>query len=407
MLLGAVWLLCDLVACSPVSSVEDGPTIGVILDYTGTEVAGFNEEQALLVAARLMAEARIGAAPFRFVYRNARGNPEDARRAARELVEQGVDVVLGPSTDQVVPAVREVLDEADIVLVSPNPTIGDSATRDRPWFRLSPGNLTGSTTPALIGEHMAAQFFARGSRRALIVTDDDTYNLELVEGFIQSLTSRGGQVIKTLKAGDKVAQQTVTLLERKDADAVLVAASVLQAANLIWDVYSTIGQPPQWLLTPRLKSTLLLINTPVGALEGAYGVSLRIPARVCDDALEADCFSGAMQEAWGTEAFESAYFMYDAAAVVLIALERVWKESSGVVAQADLREAIFKTTERGGVRIGWNEFSTAVAAGGNVQYSGVTGSIVLTPSGLRIGGETVGFEVANHEFINVTKQTAD
>lgn len=400
---GVISLMLLVVGCSPASADEQGPTVGVILDYTGTEAAGFSDEQALLLAADLMADARPGAAPFRFVYRDARGNPEHARRAALQLVEEGVDVVIGPSTDQVVPMVREALDEAGIVLVSPNPTISDDATDEHPWFRLSPGNFTGSTSPALIGEHMAREFASRGAERALIISDNDVYNVELVRGFKAGLANHGGRVAKQLTANGSKASQTIAALKHDQADTVVVALSILHAAQLIWNVSSSTQEPVRWLLTPRLKSPLLLANTPTGALERAFGVSLRIPQRAsgCNDALAQECFSEVMRGAWGADAFESAYFMYDAAALALIALDKVWRENDGVIEHAALSEAIFATAERGGVRVGWNDFATAVEAsraGDDVQYAGATGSIVFTRSGSRVGGDTVVFEVNNHAF---------
>src|SRR6187549_2461690 len=176
-LAGALGTLLGLTGCSPAPEEEYSASVGVLLDYTGTEASGFNEERAFLMASHLMADARKGELPFRVVYRDARDNPEDARSAALELAAEGVDVVIGPSTDRLAPIVGEVLDEAEIVLVSPNPTIGDIGTAEAPWFRMSPGNVTGSTTPSLLGEHMAREFVSRGAQRVLIATDEDVYDV--------------------------------------------------------------------------------------------------------------------------------------------------------------------------------------------------------------------------------------
>jgi len=386
---------------------EYGPTVGVILDYTGTDASGFNEEQAFLLAVDQIQEARAGDPPFRLVFRDSRDNPDDARRAASELAEAGADVVIGPSTDRLVPMVKEVLDETDIVLVSPNPTIGGPEADERPWFRMSPGNLTGSTTPALIGEHMAAEFTNRGNRRALIISDSDVYDVDLISGFRAALASRGGEVVEELSGDEAQSQRLVAALNQSQVDAVVLALHLLPAAHLIADASVSTPTKPKWLLTPRLKSDVLIANTPLGALEDAFGISLRIPGRAsaCDAAGPDACFTDAFHRAWGAEPFENAYFMYDAAAVSLIACDKVWRENFGAIDRSQLRETIFATAERGGVRIGWNDFSTAIESarsGGHVQYSGVTGAIVFTPSGVRVGGETVVFEVNDNAFVDVT-----
>jgi ABC-type branched-subunit amino acid transport system substrate-binding protein len=341
------------------------------------------------------------------VFKDTRDNPDDARRAASELAEAGVDVVIGPSTDRLVPMVKEVLDETDVVLVSPNPTIGGTEADERPWFRLSPGNLTGSTTPALLGEHMAAEFASRGNRRALIVRDDDVYDVDLTSGFKAALASRGGELVRELSGAAAQSDQLLAALKASPVDAVVLALHLLPAAHLIADASVSAASRPTWLLTPRLKSDVLIANTPLGALEGAFGVSLRIPGRAaaCEAGLPDACFTAAFQRAWGAEPFENAYFMYDAAAVALLASDKVWRDNAGVVARSRLWDAIFATAGRGGVRVGWNDFPLAVEsarAGGQVQYSGVTGAIVFTQSGVRVGGETVVFEVNDNAFVDVT-----
>jgi ABC-type branched-subunit amino acid transport system substrate-binding protein len=403
--LGCCQLGFALLGCSETSR-NYGPSVGVILDYTGTEANGFNEEQAFLLAADYMNGARSGDAPFRLLFKDARDNPDDARSAAQELVRDGVDIVIGPSTDRLVPTVKEVLDGTDVVLVSPNPTIGGLGTDERPWFRMSPGNLTGSTTPALIGEHMAAEFVNRGHRRALIVSDDDVYDVDLTQGFRSALVGRGGEVVQELSANDSQSQALAGALNQDSVDAVVVAAHLLPAAHLIAEAYLGAHTPPKWLLTPRLKSEVLSANTPFGSLDGAFGVSLRIRGRVsgCNAEFSEECFADAFERAWGGEPFENTYFMYDAAAIAFIAADRVWRENAGSIDRAQLREAIFATAERGGVLVGWNGLPRAVEAfraGGNVQYSGVTGAIVFTPSGVRVGGETVVFEVNDDVFVDM------
>jgi len=406
-LAGALGTLLSLTGCSPAPEEEYSASVGVLLDYTGTEASGFNEERAFLMASHLMADARQNELPFRVVYRDARDNPEDARSATLELAAEGVDLVIGPSTDRLAPIVGEVLGDTDIVLVSPNPTIGDIGTAEKPWFRMSPGNVTGSTTPSLLGEHLAREFVNREAQRVLIATDDDVYDIELVTGFKRALAARGGEVVAELSEGSGQSRKVVDALNQGEVDAVLVATSVVPAARLITDVYSSVRRTPQWMLTPRLKSEALMLNVPLGALDGAFGVSLRIPSRVsgCNDAPADDCFGKAMQKTWGEEAFENTHFMYDAAAVAFIAIDKVLRENDGTIDRAHLSKAIFATAERGGVLIGWNDFPLAVEKarnGGNVQYSGVTGPIVFTESGSRVGGNTIVFEVHDHTFVDLS-----
>ncbi|MBN1961784.1 MAG: amino acid ABC transporter substrate-binding protein [Deltaproteobacteria bacterium] len=399
------WLLITI-GCSS-DSTKNGPAIGVLIDYTGVAAAdGFNHERGILLAAKLMDEAQDGDHSFHFIFRDSQADPKIARRETLELINEGVVAVIGPSNDELVEAVAQPLFEADILLFSALATIGDHATIEKPWCRMSPGNIFGSTTPALIGENMANLLVDREQLHVLIVSDNNIYDFELVKGFKDKLLEKGGEIVNEFSIQTVAAQDIANTQANNNIDGVLLATNILPAAELISEVMAVSSVVPNWFFTPRLKSEVLFLNTPSGALEGATGLSLYIPylAQVCREDQPEKCFVKQFENAWGDKPFEETYFVYDTAAVLMIALEQALHTGDGNIDRATLTQNILNigNASRDGIQVEWNDFSVALSAiknGQNVLYSGLTGPIRFRNTGERLGGQTTVFTVKNNKFV--------
>jgi ABC-type branched-subunit amino acid transport system substrate-binding protein len=379
--------------------------VGVLLDYTGVAAStSFNAERGALLAARLMEQARPGKMPFRLRFKDGAGNPDQARAAAQQLADDGVVAVIGPGGDALVDAVSQPLDDAGVTLVSPRATTG-KLSGTAPWYRLSPGDVTGSSSAKLIGENLARALVDRGTLRVAIILDDDVYNRDLVQGFTGDFARYGGTVVTQLQVGASVALVAHDpAFQDHSIQGFIAALSVLAAAHIITEVAATSPSKPVWLLTPRLKSEVFLLNTPAEAVEGAWGLSLRIPFKeqVCQSNDDPQCFVARFKEAWGEEPFEDTYFVYDATALLLIALDKVVGEGSMSPDRGRVGGALVSVAAIGGAQVSWNELSSAVledAKGLPVQYSGLTGPIIFTPDGSRRGGATTVWSITGGEIV--------
>lgn len=386
---------------------DGGISIGVLLDYTGNAAAnGFNSERGVLLAQRFISSHREGEAPFKMLFRDARGSEETARQATQELIDEGVAAVIGPTGDELLHVVVPMLAEAEVLLFSPVATSTTGVNVAAPWFRMSPGNVDGSSSGRLIGENLAKELIQMNAKRVGIIREGGAYHGDVVNGFVEKFISLGGEVPHQFVVG-QVSHSTIArdpALNDASIDGFLLALDIPSASQLVTEVTAQVTKVPQWYLTPRLKSQVFLLNTPSGALEGAMGLSPRISYRnqVCEESLPDDCFVQQFSDVWNDEPLDDTYFMYDAAALLLVAMDRTLRQD-GELSMASLTSAIFDISAQGGVQFGWNSFATAIeqnASGGALQYAGLTGPILFSAGGARRGGNTIVWRVENGRIVD-------
>jgi len=402
--LGAALLACVTLAACSSPEPGDGVVVGVILDYNGSATAnGFLVERSALLAADLIGEQRKDQTPFQLSFQNARGSSDRAEQCAHELIDEGALAVLGPSTDGLVEAVGAPLREADVLLVSPTATTGlDSAETD-PWVRLSPGNSSGSSAATLFGENLAKSLLERGVHQVDVLVGDDLYDGEFASAFVRSFSTLGGAASSVPVPGSASVPAAAGAILRNEtgAEGYVLALELLVAAQVITEVAGVSPEPVQWFLTPPLKSDILIINTPPGALARAIGVSPRVAAArdACDPSRVEECFASAYRKRWDDDPPDEAYFMYDSSAVLLIALDRLMRTQTERPTRQQLMSEILAIATRGGVQVAWNDFAAAREAS-QVQYVGLTGPIILDPDGKRRSGNTILWHVEDEHIVN-------
>jgi ABC-type branched-subunit amino acid transport system substrate-binding protein len=192
-----------LIACGP---GEDGNavTVGVVLDYTGNASAtGFNLERGALLAEELVGQVRADEVPFRLRFRDARGTSEGARQASEALISGGAVAIIGAVGDELVGAVAAPVRAADLPFLSPTATTGTDATLQSPWFRMSPGNSSGSSAAGLMGESLAKTVNDRGIARVGIIGANDVYHRTLTDAFVATLQRVGSAAIIEIEVDEK------------------------------------------------------------------------------------------------------------------------------------------------------------------------------------------------------------
>jgi ABC-type branched-subunit amino acid transport system substrate-binding protein len=379
--------------------------VGVVLDYNGSLTAdGFLVERSALLAAELIGQERLDQLPFELSFQNARGRPDEAERCAHTLIAEGALAVLGPSTDGLVEALGAPLREADVLLVSPTATTGLESDSSNPWVRMSPGNSSGSSAATLFGESLAKSLLDRDVRQIDVLVDNDHYDGDFARAFIRTFSELGGAAssVPVPSASSVPAAAQAILRNETGAQGYVLALELLLAAKVITEVAVAQPQAVPWFLTSRLKSEQLLANTPPGALDLAIGVSPRIAAAHdgCDPARPRECFLQAYQERWDDSPSDEAYFMYDASAVLLIALDRLLRVQAERPTRQQVMSEILAIAARGGVQIGWNDFAAAHEGAGHVQYVGLTGPLILDPDGTRRSGNTISWHVEGERIVN-------
>ncbi len=382
---------CALVAlalgCTSAASSGPHVTLGVLLPYTGEASAlSANLEKGSLLAVEEMNRAGgVNGLPVEIVFGNTFSDSERAVDEARELVARGAVAVIGPGGDEGAEPVFHALQESGVPLLSPLASAEGRAlgTDSAPWFRMSP-------TTTVLGQNLAKVVNAEGVRRVAAVVADDVYHAELGAAFAAQFSPRYG----TVELLETVNEQAVhfealsaTLAAQLDAgvEGVMLALQPRVAARLATELQVRRGSrpPPRWFLTPRLKTDLLLINASPGVFDGAVGIA---PEVFRDARAE---FEQRFEEESGDKPFDPTFYVYDSTAVALLAMDRAL--AGGDTLPEGIPAAIRQVASFGGVLLNWDDFTQARVtnrARGELQFSGLTGPVLLNTDGSRQIGTT-------------------
>jgi hypothetical protein len=180
-------------------------------------------------------------------------------------------------------------------------------------------------------------------------------------------------------------------------DAVVLATSPRAGALFVNEYDALSDRTPRWFLSPLLKTDLLVQNVAPTAREGAQGVAPKIFDL-------SDVFPAAFAARWlGDQPLEGAYFYYDAVALVGFALEKAEGDPGEVPDFPELEAALIDAASTAGEARGWDEVESGlrrIREGADVNYSGLTGPILLDQCGSRRSGRTSRFTVENGRIVD-------
>jgi ABC-type branched-subunit amino acid transport system substrate-binding protein len=386
LLAGAASLAALSLGCASSDGSGAHVTVGVLLPYTGEASAlSANLEKGSLLAVEEMNRAGgVGGLPVEIVFGNTFSDAERTSEQARALVERGAVVVIGPGGDEGAEPAYHALAELGVPLLSPlsSASAEADATGELPWFRMAP-------TTRVLGENLAKLVGDSGAHEIGAIVANDIYHSQLGAAFLDRVRAYGSIEMQLNIDESSVNIQALaqTISERLDAglEGVMLAMHPRPAARLATELSALRGSRgmPQWFLTPRLKTALLLENASPGALRDAVGIAPEVFAGTRGE------FEEHFQARSGDLPFDPTFFVYDATAVALLAIDRALAQ--GETLPAGVPQAIEQVASFGGVLIRWSEFTQARAAnqnGSKLQYTGLTGPVILNDDGSRLIGTT-------------------
>lgn len=142
-------------------------TIGVLVDEAGSE-----SDQFVLAAARLAAQnAQAAGVTVAIVSKNTNGDGAGAAQGLQELLNEGIKIVVGPTSSGEAQGALPLANSAGALLVSPGSTAQSLAIAGDALYRLSPTNdVLSQTTVDLLEEE--------GFSALVTVNRDDLGNAE-------------------------------------------------------------------------------------------------------------------------------------------------------------------------------------------------------------------------------------
>lgn len=383
--------------CAPEAEPEeDAVRVGLLLPFTGTNSATSSnfERAAMFAAGRVNAAGGIHGKPLRIVAADTHSELARAERSVDELLENDIEVLIGPESADIAAAIAPTLAAHGVVFLSPLIGAANDQSVDcsSPWFRLAP-------SARKLGEALAKELDARGVETVAVLYAGDAYNEALRTAAAARFVTLGGSVALELEL-DPDAQgyaRAVRDVLEVEVDAILLATSPRTGALVVNEMDALSRRPPKWFLSPLLKTELLVQNVAPAALEGAIGVAPRIYDTT-------SAFPSSFSKRWdGDQPLEGAYFYYDAVGLLSFALQK-HEDVDGDVGAAGLVADIVDVAATRGEAYRWNELERGLERlrdGAEVNYTGLTGPMLLQECGSRQLGATTTWQVKSGRITDV------
>jgi ABC-type branched-subunit amino acid transport system substrate-binding protein len=384
-------LACLLVALAAAGCVEpaggppeDALKIGALLPFTGDIASeGANIERAILqVIDQVNQAGGIAGRPLWLVSRDTHSDLRRGFDAAQELMDDGVVAILGPQDEEMGKQLAPVVATRNVVVISGGvtspffSTVADNGF----WFRTCP-------TARELGAALAERMRVDGVHRVQIIYVGDLYGLGLNNILVNELIARNIQTLTSISFQPGVEPDfnrllTPVLESKPDAIALMSYAST--GAQIVQE-WSVRGGQARFYLAPALKADVFLDNAPPGVLEGAVGVAPALGQASVTGAFAAD-FAGRWS---GEQPLNAAYFYYDAAMVLVLAMARAAEESGGAPTGTAIRDQVGRVSTAPGEQLGWNDLEQALelaAQGMDLDYEGTTGAVDMDARGDLVDG---------------------
>lgn len=249
--------------CQPPEPIRIGFVGGTSGRVADLGIAG---RDAVLLAVDLRNRAGgVAGHKVELLIRDDEQKPEAARRAARELISQGVVAIVGPMTSAMAIAVVPIADEAKVLLVSPTATSDDLTGRDDHFFRVNASTLDNASRIARY--HMNQ----RATRRLAVAYDlrNKSYTESWLNSFRATYVQGGGEIVKVLGfegGGETALLQVAQDLLAAQADGVLIVANSVDTALLCQQIRKLDRRAP--IITSEWAATERLIELGGKAVEG-------------------------------------------------------------------------------------------------------------------------------------------
>lgn len=300
--------------CAPREPVRIGFLGGMSGRVADLGIAGRDAVQ--LALEQRNAAGGVGGRRVELLVRDDRQDAESARLAMRELIDGGSVVIIGPMTSSMATVVTPIATRAGVPIISPTVTSEALSGKDDQFFRVSTGTRLFATRSA---RH---QLRERGARRVAATYDLDNraFTEEWLERFRAAFIQGGGEMVAAVpfrSGGDLAHLDIARSLLAARPDSILIVANAMDSALLCQQLRKLDARIPialsSWGATERL------VELGGKAVEG---VTVEQTFDRASQAPRYQAFRRAHLERFGREPGFAGVYAYEAASVVLDALER-------------------------------------------------------------------------------------
>ena len=214
-------------------SIEEPIRIGFVAGTSGrvADLGLSGRDAVQLIVEQINGSGGITGRKIELHIKDDKQQPEVARQAVNELINEGVVAIIGPMTSDMAVAVTPLLNEARMLNVSPTVTTQQLSGLDDYFFRVS------STTREYATRSARYQIKSDNMRRIAAAYDlnNRSFTENWLDNFTKSFTADGGQIITAtgFKTDDnKTLLETARELLAPKPDGVLIIANSMDSALL-------------------------------------------------------------------------------------------------------------------------------------------------------------------------------
>ena len=289
--------------------------------------------------------ASDSAVKFTFLKQDDEGDGEKAINAYNDMMDKGMQVLVGPTTTGASIAVAAVTNTERTFMLTPSASSPDvTADKDNVFQVCFTDTNQGTGAADYIAENMA------GAKVAVIYRNDDAYSQGIRDAFVKEATDKGAfeVVYQGTFTNDTASDFSVQLAGAQNAGADLVFLPIYyQPASIIFSQAKAMGYAPTFFGVDGMDGILTMPGFDASLAEG---LMLMTPFSATDEANQA--FVDAYTAAYDTEPNQFAADAYDGVYIVKEALEKAGCTAD--MSSADICEAL-------------------VAQMTQISYSGLTG----------------------------------
>ena len=250
---------------------------------------------------------------FKFLSQDDEADGEKAVNAYNNMMDNGMQVLVGPTTTGASIAVADVCYNDRTFMLTPSASSTDVTAGKDNVFQVC---FTDPNQGVGAADYMAENF--AGAKVAIIYRNDDAYSQGIRDTFVKEAGDKGLSVVyEGTFTNDSASDFSVQLAGAQNAGADLVFLPIYyQPASIIFSQAKAMGYAPTFFGVDGMDGILTMPGFDASLAEG---LMLMTPFSATDEANQA--FVDAYTAAYGTEPNQFAADAYDGVYIVKAALE--------------------------------------------------------------------------------------
>ncbi|MBI9101735.1 MAG: ABC transporter substrate-binding protein [Spirochaetales bacterium] len=182
-----------------------------------------------LALAKIGEESGIQGRDFELLIRDHQGDRTLCERRTRELIDEGVDVIIGPMASGMAASVINATKDSGTLIIAPTVSTDELIGLDDNFLRVEAPSLHQ-------GEYLAEAVLFSGNKRICLIYDEknSSYVEGVISGFKSRIVSSDVDILEILPFGDKAEfPDLVETIGRSKPDSLLFMASGIDTAGII------------------------------------------------------------------------------------------------------------------------------------------------------------------------------